>query len=55
MGRYAEMLRDRTKFLVFYEAMSVKIIFFLLNVQRILKFFTRLTLKKNLETLGNLD
>lgn len=49
MGRYAKMLRDRTKFLVFYEVMSVKIIFFLLNIQRILKFFSRLTLKKILK------
>lgn len=48
------MLRDRTKFLVFYEAMSVKN-FFSFKRSKDFKIFHEAYIKKNLETLGNLD
>lgn len=49
------MLRDRTKFLVFYEAMSVNIIFFSFKHSKDLKIFHKAYIKKNLDSLGNLD
>lgn len=49
------MLRGRTKFLVFYEAMSVNIIFFSFKHSKDFKIFHKAYIKRNLETLGNLD
>lgn len=53
--RYVKMLRDRTKFLIFFEAIFQSSLkerendFFLLNIQRI--FFHKAYIKKNLERL----